>query len=664
MVLTSRGQEILRLFLDEQCITIKKIKEVIGISEKTIIKELNSLESTLKAFELELIRKPRVGISIQGSKDISKTILQITASNQKVVPNSPEQRQIYIMKRLLNNSTYVTMHALADEIFVSKKTIENDIVQVEKLLFQYGVKLIKTPNRGMKLQGSEVALRSLLSRVLSNQESRHIMLSSEIDARELYSLLDEFLLKDISILQIEQLMKEVKNLEKKIGYQLSDYSYVSLIVHIIIAIERVKDGNSIQSADLDSVKLCKEYQLSEQFVKQVESIFNVNFPECESAYITLHLIGSKANLISTENVDYLIESNVQTKGLHEVVNGMLDEASWYLGMSIYLDDECRKGLLLHLRPAIERLKHGLFIHNPYTQEIKKQYQVAFQVASISSKVLCDYYNITIDDNELAYLALHFGGAMERTKQGQKIDVLRVLVVCSSGLGSSQLIATKIKHNFTNIEIVDVISVINLSDYENRHDIDFIISSISLTNTKHEVIKISPFISAADLKKVRQFSHEIAKVKENTQKNKVLNQLFQQELLLPHVNVNTKEEVLSYLSEYVLSKGYVQPDFLQSVLKREEKGSTANAPFALPHANPKYVNKPGILLCTLEHPIDWDDVEVQVIFLIMVNHEVLNELEDVYLSIHNWTSSKEWLKKVKRIRSSNEMYSFLMHNKGD
>src|SRR5699024_11482168 len=51
----------------------------------------------------------------------------------------------------------------------------------------------------------------------------------------------------------------------------------------------------------------------------------------------------------------------------------------------------------------------------------------------------------IDENEVGYLALHIGAAIERRKL--KSGPKRCLIVCASGLGTAQLISYKLKSHF-------------------------------------------------------------------------------------------------------------------------------------------------------------------------------------------------------------------------
>src|SRR5699024_11382601 len=79
---------------------------------------------------------------------------------------------------------------------------------------------------------------------------------------------------------------------------------------------------------------------------------------------------------------------------------------------------------------------------------------------------------------ICYLALHIGAAIERRKY--KSGPKRCLIVCASGLGTAQLIYYRLKANFEpNLNVVGTTEYYKLHEY-NLHDIDFIVSSIPIS----------------------------------------------------------------------------------------------------------------------------------------------------------------------------------------
>src|SRR5699024_10728226 len=83
---------------------------------------------------------------------------------------------------------------------------------------------------------------------------------------------------------------------------------------------------------------------------------------------------------------------------------------------------------------------GMNIRNPMLADIKKNYPLAFEAGIIASLAIEKHTGTKIDENEVGYLALHIGAAIERRKL--KSGPKRCLIVCASGLGTAQLIFYK------------------------------------------------------------------------------------------------------------------------------------------------------------------------------------------------------------------------------
>src|SRR5699024_5484805 len=95
------------------------------------------------------------------------------------------------------------------------------------------------------------------------------------------------------------------------------------------------------------------------------------------------------------------------------------------------------GLGLHLKPAIKRHKYVMNFRNPMLADSKKNYPLAFEAGVIAGLSIESKIGIEINENEIGYLALHIGAAIERRKY--KSGPKRCLIVCASGLGTAQLI---------------------------------------------------------------------------------------------------------------------------------------------------------------------------------------------------------------------------------
>ena len=151
---------------------------------------------------------------------------------------------------------------------------------------------------------------------------------------------------------------------------------------------------------------------------------------------------------------------------------------------------------------LQRLKNGIEIKNDLLDEIKIEYSKIFkEVKKVSGKVAKKFKLSNISEEESAFITLYFMKNIEETRNEKNI-----IIICSSGVGTSELLKVKVRKLFPEINIIDVMSkrsyLQRIEDYKN---LDFIlttvnfeekieipcllVSAIFIENDRHRVEKI-------------------------------------------------------------------------------------------------------------------------------------------------------------------------------
>lgn len=117
------------------------------------------------------------------------------------------------------------------------------------------------------------------------------------------------------------------------------------------------------------------------------------------------------------------------------------------------------------------------------------------------------YNLKgIDDNEVGYITLYFAQALE-----EKSYKLKVVIMCATGIGTSELLKIKVKKAFPNIDIVGITS--NNDDKFNYQDVDLLISTVQVSEKiKIPRIVVSALFTKKDQKIVQEKIDEIVRKK--------------------------------------------------------------------------------------------------------------------------------------------------------
>lgn len=637
-----RPKMIINILLKSKApVTIDAIAEQLEVSNRTIRNDLTVVENLIHDKGLTLKKKPGIGIQLEGPEESFNTLNEMKMSTYISEPFSPQDRKDNILKRLFMSENTITINDLAKELYVSDITIRKDLEDVEQWLAKFKLKLMRRQNYGIKITGSEENCRNALANLIVTQigfDKLKGMLHYDTSAKLDYHTLNQLTgLINIDYVKLENIVNQA---EKSLGYKFTDEAFGSLVIHIAIAIKRLQDGKDILLAHyvLADLKIKDEYRIAKQIADSIESHYRVKLPEQEIGYILLHILGSK---LQENNIDDL---DLKNEGEHELAVIMAKEiihiAQKTLGIDLSKDKQALNGLILHLRPTIKRLEYGLNLRNPLLDQIKENYPEIFGVAWISNTVFERYLGKKITEEEIGYIALHLGAAIERQKKG-----LRALVVCTSGMGTSQFLAVKLENHFKEIKIKQVVSAIALKEYC-LDDVDIVISTVPLTAQK-PVLHISPLLTQKDVLKISSYIDSFNK--------RPTHSIINEDSIQIAIRYQDKESAIHDMCSRLIEKGYVTEDFEKSVLKRENIQSTEiGKGVAIPHGFPENVHRSQIALSILKEPIPWGNESVDIIFLIALSDiDALNSVE-VLKKLYQKVDSDDFLERLKKTQAKDQI----------
>lgn len=104
-------------------------------------------------------------------------------------------------------------------------------------------------------------------------------------------------------------------------------------------------------------------------------------------------------------------------------------------------------------------------------------------------------------------------------------------------------------------------------------------------------------------------------------------MLSKDLVFLDVEYKTSDEILNYVADALLEKGYVKESFKDAILKREKEYPTAieteKYNLAIPHTDSEHVNKPGVAFVRLKGKCEFkemctnNDINVHMAFVLLV-----------------------------------------------
>jgi mannitol operon transcriptional antiterminator len=594
-IISSRHEKILRYILESQKpLSIKDIALTIDVSRRTILREMPIIYQWFQYYNHPITHDQINGISFQGNKEDREKLLQVLTKEKTGIFYTPKERKIYIETELLQSNKPMKLYYFSSKLKVSPATISKDLDDVAKWLEQFQLKLNRKQGYGIEIIGNEKnkrrALVSFIHQALNGKQLKDVIDTYIHKTNKTNHMIDikHKLLDLIDQQTMETIDEAIKDTENHLDFKFSDKSYTALAVHLGLAIKRINKGEHIQIPQdvYQYVNAYDEFEIAKKLAIQLENHLDIAINNDEVAYITLHIKGAryKSGLIDDKMINFN-ETIIDNFRLTVMIKKMIKYAEKQTQLKLSDDESLMLGLVDHLRPAINRLQMNLDIRNPLLEKIKETYPDIYELSLKAANIIENELNLKMPESEIGYIAMHFGSSIERLKNNHKIQKrkFRIVVTCTSGIGTSKMLAERIKNEFTRVDIIAVYSTLDLdNDWLIQNDIDFIISSVYYENPLIEVISVNPLLLKEDIDKINlKFKNytslsKTEKVKLNNTKasimmiNEYSNAII--EILNGFEVLTTQSNILEELLDEIVLKVKSNEKLKLDLLKRETHGS--------------------------------------------------------------------------------------------
>lgn len=659
---------IYELLESKKPVTIAYLASLINKTGRTVQNYLDEIEVELSEHGIKLIRKANFGVCLE-MDNVKLDKYKAYLHNDNVLGNfhdkySSNYRRQYILKILLEEKIPYTIQFFSDNLYCSKTAIVNDLSYLQTWLEKRGLILKRKQNQGLWAEGSEKDFRNALKDFLYESKEK------EFEDNNLFEDIDNIdyridfvnykkLKSMFPKLDIYEIQLIIKQAEDKMHIHFIDQAFLNLITHIAIAIERVKDKKSINMNDdfMDELFNKKEYDVAAWVVSQLSEYFKVDFSKDETGYIAIHFLGAKAEEnFMNENHSAIIQ-NADDESV-EIAREIINTSSEILNIDFTKDENLLTALVLHLRPTIARLKYGLKLYNPLLERIKKEYTSIFGAAWVCSSIFEKKLGVSINEDEVSYITLHLAVAASKLKK--KISTI---VCCSSGIGTSQMVAEKIKHSFEELEIVKVVpySYLKKEDIEKA---DLIITTVRYLKIIPNSIYVSSLLDDEDLKNIAASIKNISRKKYlnktvQHEKSNSNNNIFENELIFLDDNSRNFIEAIKRYGALLQQKGYAKEGFSKNVIDREKKGTTfLGKGIAIPHARDEYVNTSKICFVKLKNPIMWNGNQLEILIILCLKFDDIKSTKEFFKELYNVIRNDEILEKIKNEKDPDKIIKLL------
>lgn len=467
--------------------TSDELSSELGVSSKTITRHVGSIN---KKFSKQIINAKRG----QGYKLDYATYLDVANENSQTNSSVKLRREYIVTKLLFAAPNAVMIYDLVNKLYISESVLQTDVKEIGQRLEKWDLKLVRK-QRSLRVVGSEKAVRDALIEVVF-----HLSNATDIDALKNDS---DSMNQDDFHMALSQVEIAERTLNGLLPYPYN----VNFFAHIYILLSRARKYKLVDASIENEEDLQKEFQNNPEIFSVCQTIItNIreylhlgeNTLKSEAYYLFEYLVTSRFN--SFDGV-VLGDGELSDKVTDQFV-ALVSEK-----LNFTFDDSIRADIRSHILAMISRLKMNISLPNALLNSIKLEYPKVFAATREASAVISEEFSLPrISDDEAGFICLYFVKYYVAARENR----VKTYVICTTGIGTSGIISTKIKNAIPEIEIVGMASTFDIEKIlDSSPNIELLISTVPLkSEVDVPVEQVSAFFTEKDEQQVKKVVQRI------------------------------------------------------------------------------------------------------------------------------------------------------------
>ena len=467
MVKLEKSQkEFLMLLLEnENPQSIQSIQDQLDISRRTVYYIVNKINDIFYELRMEPINNKR-GHGYYLTADQKKVVDSILHSDRTLQNLSPDERVHYFICWMMYPKTNIHIENIMELFDISRNSVFNDLKDLKSEIEKYDVSLYFDIKNGYMINGQVFSKRALLLYYLK-------ILLKKIHYKSI-----EFL--DVS--EVETFYSRLQQISLKMHNEYDDYNLLAIacLLNIVHYVDEKFDLSILELRDLEKTE---ELHMIDKYFQDL----NVH----ERLYLTIHLLGSKAGSVIR------LDDSQRDIQLFELALHLVDLFERQTSCDISEKNELVNSLYMHFKLSMYYYQLSIQISNTLLEDVKENYGNLYQMIKNLCESMDDEFPFILTDSEISYITMHFGGHLKQV-QGKFYALIRVLIVCPSGISTSTLLKREVEDLYANVTVIAATAAENIAQY--KENIDFIVSTIDL-DTDIPWIKVNAILTKDDKSKI-------------------------------------------------------------------------------------------------------------------------------------------------------------------
>lgn len=616
------------LVRDGEWVTASALADALGVTPR-------SIRSYVTAVNARVAPGVAVESGPQGYRAGPDAAAALRAAGEA---GTPRDRLHTLVRSLLDSADGIDVFETADRLHVSPATLDADLARVRGLLGGTELTLERSASRA-RLRGTEAAQRRLLSRLAHDE-----MDAGSFDLAALRRTLGE---GSVGAQAFGPFKTDLVARLGELGWFVNEFGIGDVVMHIAIAADRVSRDRPLEGSDVDARP--EQADVAAMIGELAERHLGVrlgsgDLQHLATLVLTRVVAPGGAPGDTHEHTRAQLEREVE-----QAVRDIVQRAAAEFLVDIVHEDFILR-LALHVQNLRLRAREQAWSRNPLTRSLKSTYPMIFEVAVFIANGLHERLDIPLLDDEIAYIAMHVGGRLERSRRADQL--LTATIVCPGYYELHELLRSSVDRSLGQaIEVVGVETRVD-PDWDSI-DTDLVLTTIDPAAPGERIVRIQPFLTDADVERVQAAAGRVRRSRRLARLRGELERYFEPAAFLRGLEPGVGEDgVIRLLGEPLIAAGVIDSDYVERTIQREQLSSTAfTDALAVPHALGMTASRTAIAIGIADPSIPWGDGRVQVVALVAFSESDREAFQTVFEQFVEVFSERDSVQRIVRRATS-------------
>lgn len=616
-----QDQLLSALLREESWLTAASLADALGVTPRSIRSYVAALNARIA--EADAVESGPAGYRAGPG---ARAALQLRDGGE----TTPRDRLHTLVRALLDAQDGVDVYETAERLHVSEATLEADLGRVRGLLAGTGLTLVRD-RAVVRLRGEESAQRRLLSR-LAHDEMESRVFSPDAFRRALLGRTATEAVGPFKAALVGRL--------GDLGYYVNELAIADVLLHIAIATERVAAGRALVSAGGDDGEAVQA--LADAIAELVVAHFGVELGRGDRAHLA-RLVLTRV-VAPDESAPAVAARAGLAPAVEEAVRAEVAQAAEDYDVDVG-GEEFILRLALHVQNLLRRAEEQAWSRNPLTRDLKSAYPMIFEVAVSITSGLHRRLGVPLNEDEIAYIAMHVGGRLERNRRAA--SMLTATIVCPGYYELHELLRSSVDRSLgQSIEVTSVETRVD-PDWAGI-DTDLVLTTIDPGVPGDHIVRIQTFLTDADIERVQQAAARIRRSRRLTRLREELARYFDAEAFVFPLPDAGEEELIRLLGAPLVAQGLVDEAHIAGAIERERMSSTAfTDALAVPHALQMSARRTALSVGVADGSVRWGDGRVQVVVLAAFSESDRAAFQTVFEQLVEVFSERDSVQRIVR-----------------